>query len=276
MNMHMHRSPGGRTPGWLPVVLTIVIGLTFAGCGAEESAARSNPAARPPTAAKASEPVPPPAKLVVPLAQDFITGEALLRALRGGGYVIFFRHFQTDHTKWHEDPIKPLHGKMTVADFKSTGDQQRHLTDYGRKRARDVGAMMRQLQIPIGKVQSSPYIRVMDSARLLAGREPDETPYELVYRGGDLTNEIMCRNLLPYLGTKPAPGTNTLVVAHRTQMDDIRFITEGEAFVFEPLGDGKFNLIATIYDSDWFEAQYDVAYLGLRGRQPGGDTPPAK
>lgn len=216
----------------------------------------------------------PPAKLIVPVAQNFIDGQPLLDALHRGGYIVFFRHFYTDHMKWHEDPIKSQHGQMTEADFKNTGDKQRQLTEFGRKRAKDVGEMMRRLQIPIGKVESSPYLRAINSAKLLTGREPDETPTTLVYRGGTLTTEIMSKNLIPFLSTKPTPGTNTLIMAHRTQMDDIAMIEEGEAFVFEPLEDGKFNLIAKIKDSDWFEAQYDIAYLGLRGLQPGGDTPP--
>jgi phosphohistidine phosphatase SixA len=203
-----------------------------------------------------------------------VTGKELLERLRRGGYVLYFRHFHTDHTKWHEDPIKPRHAEMTVADFRATCDQQRPLTGYGRRRAKDVGEFIRALGIPIGKVLASPYCRVFESAELLAGRKPDDTPYELVHRGGGLTYETMAANVRPRLGEVPAPGTNTLIVAHRPQMDDIRFIEEGECFVLEPLGDGKFNLVATIYDSDWYEARFNVDYLGLRGTQPGGDAPP--
>jgi hypothetical protein len=57
-------------------------------------------------------------------------------------------------------------------------------------------------------------------------------------------------------------------------MDDTRFIEEGECFVLEPLGEGKFNLVGTIYDSDWYEAAFNPDYLGLRGMQPAGDVVP--
>jgi phosphohistidine phosphatase SixA len=217
---------------------------------------------------------PDPPKLLLPEAKAVVAGNDLLEKLRQGGYILYFRHFHTDHTKWHEDPIKPHHAEMTMTEFRSTCDQQRPLTDFGRRRAKDVGELMRGLKIPIGKVLSSPYCRVVESATLLAGRAPDSTPYGLVHRGGKLTYETMAANVRPFLGDKPSPGTNTLIVAHRPQMDDIRFIEEGECFVLEPLGDGKFDLVATIYDSDWYEAQYNVAYLGLRGTQPGGDEPP--
>ncbi len=115
---------------------------------------------------------------------------------------------------------------------------------------------------------------MVESATLLAGRDPDSTPKALVHRGGNLTYEMMARSVRPYLGAFPVKGTNTLLVAHRPQMDDMRFIEEGEAFVLRPLGDGKFNLVGTIYDSDWYEAAFNVEYLGLRGTQPGGDAPP--
>jgi hypothetical protein len=214
------------------------------------------------------------AKLLLPEKQELITGKPLLDELKKGGYVLYFRHFHSDHTKWHEDPIKPNHGEMKVADFLASCALQRPLTDFGRRRARDVGMFMRKLGIPVGEVLSSPYCRVLESATLLAGRAPDDTLYQLVNPGGTRTYEVMAKDVRPLLGTMPAPGTNTIIVAHRPAMDDIRFIEEGECYVLKPLGNGKFNLVGTIYDSDWYEAEFDVAYLGLRGRQPGGDAPP--
>ena len=219
---------------------------------------------------------PPPEqpKLLLPEHKAMLTGQALLDALKQGGYILYFRHFHTDHTKWHDDPIKPRHAQMTVRDFLQSCDQQRPLTDFGRRRARDVGRLLKKHAIPVGKVLSSPYCRAVESATLLAGHAPDDTPYALVHRGGDLTYEMMAKNVRPLLGAVPDSGTNTLLVGHRPQMDDIRFIEEGECYVLKPLGDGKFDLVGTIYDSDWYEAEVDPAYLGLRGQQPGGDEVP--
>jgi hypothetical protein len=133
---------------------------------------------------------------------------------------------------------------------------------------------IRQQGIPIGKVRSSPYCRALETATLLAGRRPEDTTYALVHRGGGLTYEQMARNVRPLLGAIPHSGTNTLLVGHRPQMDDVRLIEEGECFVLQPLGEGRFDLVGTIYDSDWYEAAFDPAYLGLRGQQPGGDEVP--
>ena len=262
-----------------PAAILLMIATTSCQSSPADAATGVPDNARASAAPSAAQPAAKPAestapKLLLPEKQELLTGEALLKQLRAGGNVLYFRHFHTDHTKWHEDPIKPKHAEMTVKDFRETCDQQRPLTEYGRQRARDVGNLLRRLSIPIGKVYSSPYCRVVETATLLAGRAPDDTPYELVHRGGGLTYEMMAKNIRPYLGAIPAQGTNTVLVAHRPQMDDIRFMEEGEAYVLRPLGDGKFDLVGTIYDSDWFEATVDVKYLGLRGRQPGGDAPP--
>jgi phosphohistidine phosphatase SixA len=210
---------------------------------------------------------------VKPRKVDLFSGDDLLSALKKGGHVLYFRHFQSDHSVWHEDPIKPRQGEMTVQQIRGTCDEQRPLSEYGRKRARDVGNAMRKLAVPIGSVFSSPYCRVIESARLVAGRPPDATLYDLMHRGGNYTAEMMNRNIRPYLGQTPARGTNTLLMAHRPQMDSIKFIEEGEAFVFRPRGDETFDLVGAIYDSEWLEALVDPAYLGARAVQPGDDAP---
>jgi phosphohistidine phosphatase SixA len=213
-------------------------------------------------------------KLLLPEKEETLSGKALRDELKKGGYVLYLRHFHSDHTKWHEDPIKPKHGEMTVKDFLASCDQQRPLTDFGRRRAKDIGGFIAKQGIPVGLVLSSPYCRTVESATLLAGRKPDDTPYGLLNPGGTLTYEMMAKNVRPYLGEIPKAGTNTILVAHRPQMDNIGFIEEGECFVLKPLGDGTFNLVAKIYDSDWYETEFNLDYLGLRGRQPAADEVP--
>lgn len=205
---------------------------------------------------------------------DILTGRALSSELKKGGYILYFRHFQSDHRVWHEDPIKPKHAEMTVQQIAGSCEQQRPLSEYGRKRAEDVGVAMRKLGVPIGSVFCSPYCRVIESARLVAGRPPDATLYDLLHRGGRHTAEMQNRNLRPYLGQIPASGTNTVLMAHRPQMDAIKFIEEGECFVFRPKGGERFDLVGTIYDSEWLEALVSVDYLGAKAMQPGGDAPP--
>ncbi len=205
--------------------------------------------------------------MIRPESINLEDGKELLSELRQGGLVLYFRHFQTDHRKWHEDPIKPNHFEMTVQDFRESCDQQRALTPYGQLRARLCGEAIRDLKIPVGKVYASPYCRTVECAQLLAGREPDDTPKELVHRGGKMTGEMMISNIIPFLSSVPAPGSNTLIVAHRPQMDGIAPIEEGQAFVFRPLGHGKFEMIGALFDTDWIEAQVHPQLFGARFAQ---------
>lgn len=73
-------------------------------------------------------------KVLLPENQALLAGKALVHELKKGGYVLYFRHFHTDHTRWHEDPIKPKHGEMAVKHFLASCDRQRPLTDFGRRR----------------------------------------------------------------------------------------------------------------------------------------------
>lgn len=201
-------------------------------------------------------------KFVNPEAVELRSGDDLLQALRKGGYVLFMRHFQTDHSKWRVDPLAPRHGSLEVEDFRSCSDQ-RLLTDYGRSRARLVGQAMRRLEIPIGRVLSSPYCRATEGVRLMLGRDADELDVRLIYRAGRYTREIMSEHLVTLLGERPSGPYNTLVMAHRPQMDDVAPIAEGEMFVFEPLGGTHFKLVGKVTDQEWMSAAKDHERLGL-------------
>ncbi len=88
-----------------------------------------------------------------------LQGRALLTALRGGGYILYFRHTSTDFGQNDE--------RMTGYEDCA---RQRNLTDAGRAEARAIGSALRELDIPIGDVLASPFCRTMETARLMFGR----------------------------------------------------------------------------------------------------------
>ena len=94
-----------------------------------------------------------------PVEGRALQGADLLAALRGGGYVVYFRHTATDFSK--------LDGVVT--DY---GDcaQQRMLSAKGRSDAETLGARLRELKLPMGVALASPYCRTMEHARLTFGR----------------------------------------------------------------------------------------------------------
>jgi phosphohistidine phosphatase SixA len=194
---------------------------------------------------------------------EYLSGTQLRDEMRKGGLVLFMRHFQTDHRKWHVDPVKDAHLEMSIEDFQKSCDEQRPLSEYGKMRAKLTGEGMRALGIHIGTSLASPYCRVVEGSRLLTGKDPELTK-DLLHRGGAYTAEMMIEKTIPLLSTPPMPGTNTLLMSHRPQMDDISFIEEGQMFVFRPMGSNRFDLIGAIYDTEWVEAQVDPDLLGAR------------
>ena len=85
---------------------------------------------------------------------------ALVEALRGGGYNLYFRHAATD---WSQTDRVERAGDWTSCD----SARIRQLSDQGRESARRIGAAMRALSIPVDKVYASPYCRAVQTAEAL-------------------------------------------------------------------------------------------------------------
>src|SRR5689334_24712866 len=88
----------------------------------------------------------------------------LLGKLRAGGYVIVLRHGATHNDQADTDPLN----------FDNIA-KQRQLNDKGRADARALGDVFRRASVPLGRVYSSRFQRAVETARLVAGREPEAT-----------------------------------------------------------------------------------------------------
>ena len=177
-------------------------------------------------------------------ADDLLAPPAAVDALRKGGYILYFRHAATDMTK-NDAAMKSFEDCPT----------QRNLVDRGRDDARAIGAAIKALGIPIGKVRASPYCRTVETAELAFGRA--EKTAEV--RGGpvradDATRYAALRKLL---SERPAPGTNDVIVSHGNPFYAVAgppYLAEGEAAVVLPTGDG-FRVVARIRVEDWATAR---------------------
>jgi len=169
---------------------------------------------------------------------------SVLGALRGGGYIIYFRHVATDFGQ-NDD-------KMTGFEDCST---QRNLTDAGRAEARAIGAAIRSLGIPIGEVLASPFCRTRETAELMFGRATVST----AVRGGPASAEGGRYDDLRTLLTRPVPGNVNLAIAsHGNPFVAITgppYLAEGEAAVIQPLGDTRFRIVARIKKDEWTTLQ---------------------
>lgn len=178
--------------------------------------------------------------------------EAVVPALQKGGFVLFLRHPKTHADQADTDP---LHLENVAA--------QRHLTDEGRAQAKAIGAALRKLGIPIGRVVSSRFFRAEETARLI-DVAPVETDIDITEGGlvvSPLENQRRAAALRKRLSTPPPPGTNLLIVSHKPNLQDaagpaFADLGEGEVVVFEPLGaergfEARFRVSPPALWSEW-------------------------
>jgi phosphohistidine phosphatase SixA len=167
----------------------------------------------------------------------------LLAALRRGGYVIHIRHAATDPER--ADP------QIEEAADCST---QRRLSELGVNQSRRIGAAIRELEIPVGAVLSSPYCRCLDTARLAFGRADVVPDLLSSLPASEPEAKRLAQALYAMLATPPAAGTNTVLVGHMANLKEATGIwpePEGVAHVFEPLAGGTIRLIAEIPPDGW-------------------------
>lgn len=178
---------------------------------------------------------------------------ALFESLKGGGYVIVFRHGATDDSQKDVTPFK-------FDDMKA----QRQLSDKGRATARQIGAAIRQMGIPIGEVYTSRLNRGIETGELLAGR-PVKGVDGLTDSGAGAasamaspggTNAKAGSAMRELVNAPPKAGTNTLLVTHKTNFadafgKDAGDVQEAEAFVYKSNAPEPAKLVGRIKAADW-------------------------
>lgn len=167
----------------------------------------------------------------------------LARALREGGYVVYFRHAATEATveEWDE---------LDIADCAT----QRNLSAVGREQARAIGAAFGAFGIKVARTVSSPFCRARDTARLAFGKvEISDDLYFSVFPEADQFRRRRMA-LREWLATPPAAGTNVILVSHKQNLEDATGLSlevEGAAAIFRPRGDGSFFLVAVVPPGKW-------------------------
>jgi phosphohistidine phosphatase SixA len=174
------------------------------------------------------------------LADDALTGHALVDALKAGGLVIYFRHAATDFGE----------NDINMTDYADCNNQ-RNLTDDGRKDARAIGAAIKRLGLPIGDVLASPFCRTMETATLIFGRAI-ATP--AVLGGPAAAPPEKYAPLKQLLSGSPPSGVDLAVIGHGNPfkaITNVPYLAEGEAAVLRPLGAAGFHLVARIPKDGW-------------------------
>jgi len=169
-----------------------------------------------------------------PSASAQLQGPPLLAALKRGGYVIYFRHTATDFSK-NDSAMKGF----------DDCENQRLLSEQGRRDAIASGQRIRALELPVGEALASPFCRTMDHARLML---TNVTP----------RNEVRETQNGDYVGLKqllatPVARGNRWIVGHGIPFRAVAgapHLAEGEAAVIRP-GTTGWTVVARLAVADW-------------------------
>jgi phosphohistidine phosphatase SixA len=173
-------------------------------------------------------------------AAQTLSGDALVKALRQGGYVILMRHASSPREVPDKQTANPDNTKP-----------ERQLDAEGRTTATTFGEALRDLKIPIGEVLASPTYRAMETVRLAKLRDPKPQP-ELGDNGQSMQGGTEAQAAwLKKAVTQFPSGKNTILITH---LPNIRGAfpqltpapMDGEALVFGPQG-----IVARIKIEEW-------------------------
>lgn len=170
-----------------------------------------------------------------------------MSALREGGYIIFFRHAQTDAD--YADQADP---NIVLSDCST----QRTLSEVGWQQARSIGAAFEALNIPVGEVYASEFCRAWQTADLAFNRY--EKTAALNFPPSEEYTEAQVSQMrdaiMPMLTAVPESGTNTVIVGHDDVFEAATGIypePQGIAYVLKPDGQGSFEIVANLVAEEW-------------------------
>jgi phosphohistidine phosphatase SixA len=168
----------------------------------------------------------------------------LIEALRGGGLVIVMRHASSPR----EQP------DAATANADNTS-RERQLDRTGKDTATAMGAALRALKIAVGAVLTSPTYRARETVKYIGLSNPTAVP-ELGDGGQSMAgaSEAQAAWLRSRAATRPAAGTNTLIVTHSPNLSSAfpawGAVADGESVVVRPNGT-SFEMVGRIPIERW-------------------------
>jgi phosphohistidine phosphatase SixA len=174
-----------------------------------------------------------------------LSGDALVKALRQGGYVVVMRHASSPR----EVPDKKVANPDNV-------NLERQLDEAGRVTAAAMGKALRDLKIPVGEVLTSPTYRALETVRLAQLANP-KTSAELGDGGQSMQGVTEAQaEWLKKAVTQVPKGTNTLYITHmpniaRAFPNLATGVSDGESLVFRPDRQSGAPLVGRIKIEEW-------------------------
>jgi phosphohistidine phosphatase SixA len=177
----------------------------------------------------------------------------VVSSLMSGGHVIVFRHGATDESQKDVYPFR-------FDDMSA----QRQLSEQGREMARQLGAAIKKLGVPVGEIYTSRLNRAVETGKLMTGK--DVSPLDELTDSSAGSTSAMAnpegknakagRSLRDLVNAAPKAGVNNLVVTHKTNITDafgkdFSDVREGEALVYRPSASGPPVLTARVQPNEW-------------------------
>ena len=174
-----------------------------------------------------------------------LSSRALVNALRQGGNVIVMRHASSPMMPPDKQTANPDNVKL-----------ERQLDAKGRADAIAMGGALRDLEIPIGEVLTSPTYRALETVRFALLANPQ--PYEELGDGGQSMQgvaEAHAAWLRDKVPQAPSARMNTIIVTHMPNLARAfpawGAVAEGEAMILRPDGKGGSELVGRVKIEDW-------------------------
>ena len=177
----------------------------------------------------------------VAVAQS-LSGDALVAALRGGGYVLVVRNGSALAERPQPQNAAPANRHA-----------ERELSDRGQGEMSVLGYAVRTLGIPIAQTLTSPAFHSQQSANYFGFGERVALP--TLAQGAD------AGWLAARAGEPPPAGSNTVIVTHGDLIAaafgrDACGLANAEALIFQPR-EGRADLVARLTLEDWAELAVD-------------------
>ena len=174
-----------------------------------------------------------------------LQGSNLTRALEGGGYVIVMRHASSPRS-------------VSSPELRAPGNTraERQLDQSGIDAAKQMGAALRRLDIPIGVVYSSPTFRALETVGFADLGHAIIVP-ELGDNGMSMTStDGEQTSWLRKAVTRFEAKKNVFIVTHMPNIAaafaaDSTGLQDGEALVFGPDGRGGARVVGRIKINEW-------------------------
>jgi phosphohistidine phosphatase SixA len=167
----------------------------------------------------------------------------LIPLLKKGGYILIMRHERTEIPAASDDYSKPP----------TQCTAQRNLSVAGYAGAVETRKVLSVLEIPIGKVLSSPMCRAMDTARLAFGKAEPEM--RLIHHDNipGRTAKVSGEEMRALIGELVPGDSNIVLVSHIGNINSAidTLPSEGEISVVKREAGGKITVLGVVMGSDF-------------------------